>query len=86
MTTAEKMRAVFERGNVATKRVDVFGRHCIVTCWSHVAAVKVASLLQAAGWQVRGPRKSVDEAKDQSKRTTLRAKSIEVYLVGGTMA
>lgn len=77
----DRMLAIFGRGGLAIKSLDVFGRHCIVTCHCYDTALQVARCLQGAGWTVQGPTKGADEAV-QNKGTCLKPTLIPVYRVG----
>lgn len=81
-TQAKKMADLFKAGNIPAKHIDVFGRHCIVTCFCFDTARKVAGMLQAAGWNVKGPGKSIDYTKRSEGKTP---EPLTVYRVWGNV-
>lgn len=84
MTLAERFEDVFRRGGIAPKEVRAFGSHGLFTFWSEDAARRAAAMLRAATFKVTGPIVSMDEAKDQSERKTLRPKYVRVWRVGAS--
>jgi hypothetical protein len=86
MTNAksERLASILKEGGIATKEVNVFGLHCIVTCWCLDSATKVANVLRASGWQTKGPLRSFDYAKE-NKNTCLLPSRVDVWRTYGKL-
>ncbi len=81
---SERLAAILKAGGIATKEVNVFGLHCIVTCWCDESARKVGHLLQAGGWTIKGPIRSIDYAKE-NKGTCLLPTRVDVWRMFGRL-
>lgn len=82
MTLTERLTDILKRGRVPFKDCWAAGSSCLVTLYCEETARKVARMLQAAGWKIRGPVRSYDHAKE-NKGTCLCPTSVEVWRVGG---
>jgi len=82
MRPGERIAALLRSGGIAVKDVWFSGSHGIITCHSYDAAYRAACVMRRATFQTTGPTESLDDCKDQTKRTTLAPKRAHVWRVG----
>lgn len=83
-TLQERMKATIEKLDIPHKRIEVYGRQVVITCWSEAAAKRYFMVMRRFCTKVRGPLQSVEENK-VNRGTVLRPTMHNVWRVHGTI-
>jgi uncharacterized membrane-anchored protein len=85
MTIQAQIKTTLAKAGIPAREIEVYGRQIVITSACQDTARDWAALL-AKFATVRGIVETVDEAKDQSHRTTIRPKYVKVWRTFAAMA